>query len=221
MWNELSMQVSLDWTRLFEQLNMTATDSAHSKLAVLPYDSPAAARSLCNCVRVKIPAMLSKEGVLPEGTLRGITQVTPIANPLRRMLWHSAVLLRLLEHCARDSKTTVKQAVETVRDAKDRNVVDPEAIKLEYEKQRETVKQQLMTKMQTFQVEDRSVFRTLKERVGFGNDYLDRIQAAYAEIPVMLPPEVGAEQDDSPDVPMDWAGENPDDIELEDDGSGY
>ena len=108
------------------------------------------------------------------------------------------------------------------------NHIDTDKICTEFEKQREHVKQDLMRKMEKFSKEEKVAFRVLKEKTGITNEYLDQIQAQAAALIEMMNhhTELGDTNDDpdpqdQEDIPMDWAGENPDDDELEDDGSGY
>lgn len=107
----------------------------------------------------------------------------------------------------------------------DANYVNIDELKIVNEKQRENVKQDLMRKMQNLSKEDRYMFRTMKDKTGVDLDYLDRMQAQTREILANLKnTDIVDEQvlEDVPeDIPMDWIGENPDDIEVDDDGSGY
>ena len=122
----------------------------------------------------------------------------------------------------------VRMLIDKVCRILETNHVDTDKIRTEFERQREHVKQDLMRKMEKFSREERAAFRVLKEKTGIGSEYLDQIQMqAAALIEMMNRPgqEAEANVDPAPqdleDIPMEWVGEDPDDIELEDDGSGY
>ena len=108
----------------------------------------------------------------------------------------------------------------------DVNYIDIDELNVEYEKQRENVKQELMRKMERMSQEDRNIFRTVKDKTGLDLDYMDKIQNRAKDImDLMKNNDIdvdGAILVEDPDtIPMTWVGEDPDDGELEDDGSGY
>lgn len=120
----------------------------------------------------------------------------------------------------------VKSVMDKICKTMETNHVDTSKIKLEHEKQREQVKQELMKKMERFGKDERMAFKVLKEKTGYSNDYLDKIQNQGRDLLDMLnreenPNEGGRESPTGEDIEMVWEGENPDDIELEDDGRGY
>jgi hypothetical protein len=136
-----------------------------------------------------------------------------------------AELMRMLLNRARTTATAVH--------------VDLEEIRSEFEVQREHVKQDIIKKMERLTREEKNAFRIMRERIGFSHHYLDPFQAAQqliSEARVLeqedkqkVNLEQGADdiasahaaQEDQDNNSMRWEGENPDEIELDDDGSGY
>jgi hypothetical protein len=103
------------------------------------------------------------------------------------------------------------------------NYINIDELQIEFEKQRENVKQELMRKMEKLSQEDKQIFYIAKEKFAFNIDYVDEVQKQANEIREFMVQNIndGDVDRDEDDIPMDWIGENPDEIELEDDNSGY
>lgn len=117
--------------------------------------------------------------------------------------------------------------------------VDLEEVRHKFEVQREHVKLDIQQKMERLTTEERGAFRLLRDRMGFTHEYLDPFQAAtalLADAAVLNAEEemransaraeegiaaARAMREDEENHAMAWVGENPDDVELEDDGAGY
>jgi len=80
-----------------------------------------------------------------------------------------------------------------------------------------------MRKMEKLSQEDKQIFYIAKEKFAFNIDYVDEVQKQANEIREFMVQNIndGDVDRDEDDIPMDWIGENPDEIELEDDNSGY
>lgn len=96
----------------------------------------------------------------------------------------------------------------------DFNSLDIERLQTEFEKQKESVKQEVARKLEKFNQDDKNLIRFIKEKTGIDMAYMKDNETENIQ-------EHNTDTDANDDIILEWVGENPDDDEIYDDGSGY